>query len=302
MLGSLRLVLPLPTLMHIFISLPCALSIQSQEEPLGYAPGIFKGSVRDSWFDRYTKGLSDDQLGVWKWAHYFAVYERHLTRFRGTDVHVMECGVASGGSLKMWRDFFGPLATLYGVDKLESVKAYAGKEKYGNPAMMFAGQLSNPLFREQVLRSVKRIDIFLDDANHVPETQIAHLNAILPILSWGGVYLVEDIESDRQSKINFQRYIYDTFLDGSDSINWVEREPLKTISWAAYYTKKKVMANMNISLWQRSVESVNFYSYVVVIEKKPSRTEAMQNPVSGRMFVGKKMGGKPKKKKKTFPS
>src|SRR5215472_13475880 len=45
--------------------------------------------------------------GIWKYTHYFDIYERHFSRFRGREVNVLEIGVYSGGSLEMWRDYFG---------------------------------------------------------------------------------------------------------------------------------------------------------------------------------------------------
>src|SRR3954453_17281724 len=37
--------------------------------------------------------------GIWKWLHYFDIYERHLKRFVGREVRILEVGVYSGGSL-----------------------------------------------------------------------------------------------------------------------------------------------------------------------------------------------------------
>src|SRR5215475_13984002 len=54
--------------------------------------------------------------GIWKWLHYFEIYERHFSRFRGQEVHIAEIGIYSGGSLEMWRDYFSPKAHIYGVD------------------------------------------------------------------------------------------------------------------------------------------------------------------------------------------
>ena len=51
-----------------------------------------------------------------KWKHYFEVYDRHFSRFRGTAVHLVEFGVFQGGSLQMWKHYFGPRAKIYGVD------------------------------------------------------------------------------------------------------------------------------------------------------------------------------------------
>ena len=44
---------------------------------------------------RYFESNSGNRIH--KWMHYFDIYERHFSRFRGTDVHLLEIGVAHGG-------------------------------------------------------------------------------------------------------------------------------------------------------------------------------------------------------------
>ena len=62
--------------------------------------------------------------GIWKLNHYFEAYERHFRRFRGREVHALEIGVYSAGSLDMWRSYFGPQSHIYGVDIEPACKAY----------------------------------------------------------------------------------------------------------------------------------------------------------------------------------
>src|SRR5262245_56734777 len=62
--------------------------------------------------------------GISKWMHYFDIYHRHLQKFRGRDVRVLEIGVYSGGSLRMWREYFGPKALVYGADIEPACSAY----------------------------------------------------------------------------------------------------------------------------------------------------------------------------------
>ena len=65
----------------------------------------------EDWFE-HTQGRQ-----VHKWMHYFDIYHRHLKRFRGRAVKVVEFGVSLGGSAQMWREYFGPRAQLYGIDR-----------------------------------------------------------------------------------------------------------------------------------------------------------------------------------------
>jgi hypothetical protein len=42
----------------------------------------------------------------------------------GSEVNVLEVGVYGGGSLEMWRDYFGPKCMVFGVDIKEACKTY----------------------------------------------------------------------------------------------------------------------------------------------------------------------------------
>jgi hypothetical protein len=44
--------------------------------------------LRD-FFNRHRQGR-----GIWKWDHYFDVYHRHFSRFRGRETYVLEIGVS----------------------------------------------------------------------------------------------------------------------------------------------------------------------------------------------------------------
>ena len=78
-------------------------------------------------------------------AHYFDVYEKHFSRFRGTDVVVAEVGIYSGGSLKMWRHYFGPRAVIYGIDISNRTRVYERNPSYGSPDRIFVGDQSQPV-------------------------------------------------------------------------------------------------------------------------------------------------------------
>ena len=51
-----------------------------------------------------------------KWQHYFEIYDRHLGRYANQKVRVLEIGVDHGGSLQLWRRFFGKHAEIIGID------------------------------------------------------------------------------------------------------------------------------------------------------------------------------------------
>jgi cephalosporin hydroxylase len=126
--------------------------------------------------------------GLWKWTHYFDAYERHLAKFVGAEVNVVEIGVYSGGSLEMWRDYFGPHCQIIGVDIAEECRAYEDDQ-----ISILIGDQADPQFWREFLAQGRTIDVVIDDGGHQVAQQMATLEALLPSLSPGGVYICEDI-------------------------------------------------------------------------------------------------------------
>jgi hypothetical protein len=135
------------------------------------------------YFESYKEGP-----GVSKWQHYLDIYNRHFSRFVGREVHVLEVGIYSGGSLLMWKEYFGEDATIYGVDINESCRAYEDDR-----TKIFIGDQADRSFWANVKKSAPHIDIVIDDGGHLAEQQCVTLEEMLPHIRPGGVYLCEDI-------------------------------------------------------------------------------------------------------------
>jgi len=196
--------------------------------------------------------------GIWKWLHYFDIYDRHFHRFRNREVSILEVGIYSGGSLEMWKDYFGPRCRIYGVDIEPACRAY---EREG--VKVYIGNQSDRNFWAGFKREVPSLDIVIDDGSHFPEHQIATFEELLPHLKPGGVYLCEDISGVLNS---FASYVYgfahnlnacaETQYDASNN----ERTEVR-----------------RATALQSAVSSIHFYPYVTVVERT---TEAVSEFVS----------------------
>lgn len=189
------------------------------------------------YFQNHKKGP-----GIWKWEHYFDVYHRHFARFVGHKVNVLEIGVYSGGSLEMWRSYFGEKCQVYGVDIEEACRAYENDH-----TSVFIGDQADRTFWGTFRKSVEGIDILIDDGGHTPEQQQITLEEMLPYLRPGGVYLCEDVHYRNNTFSAFARGLVD------------ELNHMNLPSAAGYQS--------NASQFQSSIHSIHFYPYLVVIEK-----------------------------------
>ena len=184
-----------------------------------------------------------------KWLHYFDIYHRHLARFRGRPVTLVEFGVYHGGSLQMWRDYFGPSARIIGVDINPRVREVEGAE-------VVIGDQSNRRFLRELGQRVGPVDIIIDDGGHQMHQQVATVEELYGALREDGVLIVEDTHTSywrefggglrqRGSFMEFAKHLV-------DELNaWHTRDPHSFAPGA----------------FTRGTRSMHFYDSVVVIER-----------------------------------
>lgn len=194
--------------------------------------------------------------GIWKWEHYFEIYHRHFARFVGQKVSVLEIGIYSGGSLEMWRSYFGERSHIYGVDIEKACKAYENDH-----VSVFIGDQADRAFWSTFRKNVDGIDILIDDGGHAPEQQQITLEEMLPHLRPGGLYLCEDVHS------RFNRF--SAFAMGLVH----ELNGMNPISGS--------LLQSSVSRFQSSIHSIHFYPFLLVIEKHPVPPTKLSAPKHG---------------------
>jgi hypothetical protein len=207
-----------------------------------------------SYFDSHTQGR-----GIWKWTHYFDIYHRHFSKFIGREVHVLEIGIYSGGSLTMWKEYFGQQCYVYGVDIEEACKVYADER-----TKIFIGDQQDRNFWTRIKPQIPLVDILIDDGGHEPEQQIATLEEMLPHLRPGGLYLCEDVHG---SINGFNSYLNGLTAQLNASVRKV-------------HDKEKGIV-CSPTQFQADIHSIHFYPFVTVIEKTHSPVAQFAAPKHG---------------------
>jgi len=180
------------------------------------------------YFDQLTEGP-----GLWKWRHYFEAYEMQLRRFRYCDgCTLVEIGIYSGGSMRMWRWWLGEKANIIGIDLSNSTLVYDGNPKYGSPRI-FVGDQSSKAFWQSFHEQVPSYDILIDDGGHAPELQLPSLLAAWPHLARGGVYVCEDLHGAFGAAFAQHAHtVFNMFVHSTCGMNWAAqcKRPIKLLA------------------------------------------------------------------------
>jgi 23S rRNA U2552 (ribose-2'-O)-methylase RlmE/FtsJ len=192
---------------------------------------------------------------IHKWLHYFEIYDRHFSRFRGTDVHVVEFGVSYGGSLQMWKEYFGPNAKIFGVDIDPRCKKLEEKQ-----IEIFIGDQENKEFLKSLTKQIPRIDILIDDGGHTMQQQINTYEELFYKIDKNGVYLCEDLHTSYWKNYDGGYKKHNTFIEYSKNfIDYIN-------AWHSRTNK------LRISEFTMSVHSLHYYDSILVIEKREKGT------------------------------
>lgn len=119
--------------------------------------------------------------------NYLPYYWMHFRDIRHDVKKVIEIGVQTDHSIRMWEEFF-PNATIYGLDIDPKCKQFEGGRR-----RILIGDQSNADFCNQVIRETGGdIDIVIDDGSHRIEHQLKSFSLFFPTLTDHGIYVVED--------------------------------------------------------------------------------------------------------------
>jgi cephalosporin hydroxylase len=256
-------------------------SFVSGDAPTGDGDGMLVVNEADApaYIERNLKNASNELEQIYyshtgrrifKWHHYLAIYDRHLQSFKelaanqptmipaattglapNGKLRILEIGVQNGGSLQMWRRFFGPNAVIFGIDIDPKCKQF---EEDG--CQIRIGDQSDPKFLASVVAEMGGVDIVIDDGSHIASHQVASFRALFPVLQMGGIYICEDLHTsywnDWEGGYKKPGTFIETAKDMVDHMHewyWPINTPLNDLG-----LKKTALA-------------VAFYDSVVVIEK-----------------------------------
>jgi hypothetical protein len=200
-----------------------------------------------------------------RWAHYFDVYHRHFSKFRDHPITMIEVGIFNGGSLRMWRNYFGPKSTIVGVDINPEC------QKYAEPGIdIVIGDQGDRVFLRSLAERYPGFSILIDDGGHRMHQQIATFEELYLRMDPQGIYLCEDTHTS----------YWPTFGGGlRQPQSFIECvKPLIDRLHAFHSPDQTQLAPDPFTV---STDSIHFYDSIVVFEKR--QRQPPQRVTSGRI-------------------
>lgn len=186
-----------------------------------------------------------------KWNHYFDIYDTHFKQFRNKEVVILEIGVFQGGSLQMWKNYFGDKAKIYGLDVNPECKQFEEEN-----IKIFIGSQDDRKFLKEVKRQIPPIDIIIDDGGHTMRQQIVSFEELFDHVKEDGIYLCEDVHTSYWLKFGGGYKRRGTFIEFSKNfIDYLH----------AYHSEQR---SLRVNKFTKSISAVHFYECIVVFEKK----------------------------------
>jgi hypothetical protein len=165
---------------------------------------------------------------------------------------VVEIGVLEGGSLLMWKDYFGGKAKIYGIDWNPDC---TNKVKADGVEVVIGSQSDREFLRRLKVK-IPKMDILIDDGGHMMEQQIVTFEELFSHVSDDGVYLCEDLHTS----------YWEEFGGGyRKSTSFVEYSKNFIDMLNAYHSRTPELA---ASEFTKTVNSVHYYDSIIVVEKE----------------------------------
>ena len=182
--------------------------------------------------------------------HYDKAYAPLFEELRHKPTTLLEIGVEDGHSMVSWAEYFThPRARIIGL-------AYHNKQKEQMDDMRISIQYGNQNDKavQQKLASKGNYTVIIDDGSHVPSHQWNTFEALWPFVKPGGLYIVEDIETNYWSTSSS---IYGNKLESERNIIGRFKKIIDTA----------VNAEFSTGVDNSDVESISFHRNCIILRK-----------------------------------
>lgn len=186
---------------------------------------------------------------------YLNFYESLFAPIRHKPLKILEIGVLHGASIRTWREYF-PNARVIGAD----IDPFARRFARDSIEIEYMDQ-SNLEDLVRVAAKHQPFDLIIDDGSHFWEHQTTTLKTLFPFVRPGGIYIVEDLQTNFGDLAKDYRGVAQT-----SCVDFLK-------SWLDYHIADWVLAAQPVEdaflrTYGRAARTINFYKRLCAIEKR----------------------------------
>ncbi len=205
---------------------------------------------------------------IHRWHHYFDAYERHLSRYRGKPLRMLEIGVQFGGSPAMWASYFGDQAIIVGVDIDPEVARFDGRVPNIH---IRVGDQRDTGFLAALEDEFGPFDVIIDDGGHTALQQIETFNFLYPGMAEDGVFICEDTHTS----------YWERYKDAGDDVTFLRyTKKLMDVLHTPYHNESLFFDRygtppdarsgvLNTNRFAAETHAILIYDSMVIFERRP---------------------------------
>jgi hypothetical protein len=126
---------------------------------------------------------------------YLDLYQKLLEKKKDSAQNILEVGVQTGGSIKLWHDFFTN-SHVYGVDIMSSTNVWDElKNKDRITVYAETNGYDEDFFRATFIEKGIKCDFMLDDGPHTLQSMKDFIRLYSQIMTDDGILIIEDVQS-----------------------------------------------------------------------------------------------------------
>ena len=186
-----------------------------------------------------------------KWHHYLPIYEKYFSNYLNRGINFLEIGVADGGSLEMWSNYFSSNSNIFGIDINKDCKNFETQ----NIHILIGDATDKNYLKNNLFSQVDEFDIILDDGSHKMKDILNSFEHLYPKLKIGGLYVIEDLHTSSWPK----------FGGGLNNKNNFFNMVRKIIDDMHFDFHNKKTFN---SVVEETGYALHIYNSILIIEKK----------------------------------
>lgn len=120
---------------------------------------------------------------------YLSLYDNLFSKFANRKINLLEIGILSGGSLRLWAEYFHNKSNIIGIDN--SLKALDLTNKMPNNVSILQKDVlsCNQFFLDPI-----QFDIVIDDGSHFLHHQLHSFYVFKDRIAFDGYFIIEDIQ------------------------------------------------------------------------------------------------------------